>query len=223
MAAPSAVLFDFDGVLADTENIHIAAWERTFQSMGWDISPEVCARSAEQDDRHFLAEVFDSLDVTGDLDGWMARKHRLALELLGDEPRLYPGTADLVRWLAPRCRIGIVSASWLDSISAVLDSAGLTSFFSLIVAKEDCKQTKPDPAPYLIATERLGLPPGRCIALEDSPTGLASARSAGVPCVAIGHRRAEGYWCQGADFLPHLGSLETASLTLGFRRDPADC
>jgi HAD superfamily hydrolase (TIGR01509 family) len=215
MAAPSAVLFDFDGVLADTENVHVAAWERTFQSMGWDITPEVCARSAEQDDRLFLADVFGSLGVTGDLDGWVARKHRLALDLLADEPRLYPGAADLVRWLAPRCRLAIVSTSRLDAIRAVLDPAGLTSFFSLIVSKDDTPRSKPDPAPYQHALAKLPASPVDCVSLEDSLVGLSSSQAAGIPTVVVRHRRAGGEWIRGVPLLPNLTDLDHCLRALG--------
>ena len=67
-----AVLFDFDGVIADTENVHVAAWQRTFGLMGWIESDEVCARAAEIDDRAFVREVFARRKIEGDVEGWVA-------------------------------------------------------------------------------------------------------------------------------------------------------
>src|SRR5689334_19316005 len=94
---PRALLFDFDGVIADTENVHVAAWQRTFAAMGWEAADEVCARSMEVDDRVFLSEVFARREITdGDIDGWVGRKQELTLSLLTDAPRVYSGVAALV-------------------------------------------------------------------------------------------------------------------------------
>jgi HAD superfamily hydrolase (TIGR01509 family) len=214
---PRAVLFDFDGVLADTANVHVAAWERTFQAMGLEVAPEDCLPAAEVDDRAFLARVFETKGVTdGDLAGWVRRKLDLSLELLADEPRLYPGAVDLVEELAGRARLGVVSTAWRPAIEVVLRAGGLLDRFELIVAKEDVTSPKPDPAPYLLALERLGLTPAEAVALEDSPTGLASARAAGVPVVAVGHRRPAGEWSEAASaFLPGLKDRPAAHRALG--------
>ena len=109
---PKAVLFDFDGVLADTENIHVAAWQRTFADLGWVVPDEDCARAAEVDDRVFLAEIFDRRKIEGgDVEGWVRRKQRLTAAMLADSPRLYPGAAELVRRLSGRVRLGLVSTT----------------------------------------------------------------------------------------------------------------
>ena len=95
-----AILFDFDGVIADTDNHHIAAWQRTLAVMGWQVADEVAARSAEIDDREFLAELFAQRGITSDkIDDWVRRKQALTVQLLKDSPRLYPGVAELVRKL----------------------------------------------------------------------------------------------------------------------------
>ena len=77
MPTPLAVLFDFDGVLADTENVHVAAWQRTLARIGWELADEAAARAAEIDDRYFLQELFGRRNIEGaDLDGWIRRKPR---------------------------------------------------------------------------------------------------------------------------------------------------
>ena len=214
---PLAVLFDFDGVIADTENVHIAAWERTLARMGWDVPPEDCARAAEVDDRAFLAGLFALRGIDdGDLDGWVRRKQETTLSMLTDRPRLYPGVRELVEALRGRARLGIVSTTWRENIAAVLGSAGLAGSFELIVAKEDVRPLKPQPAAYLLALKRLKVPAGRVVALEDSATGLTAARAAGLRYVAVGHRRPVGDWAADATFLPGLADLSQALAALGF-------
>ena len=76
--APRAVLLDFDGVIADTENHHIAAWQRTLAALGWQVPDEVAARSAEVDDREFLRDLLAVQQITdGDIDGWVRKKQVL--------------------------------------------------------------------------------------------------------------------------------------------------
>src|SRR4051812_31493956 len=105
-----AVLFDFDGVMADTENIHVAAWQRTFADLGWEVADEACAGSAEEDDRAFLARIFAEREVEGgNVGGWVLRKQELTRAMLRDSPRLYPGVSPLIRKLRGRVRLAVVT------------------------------------------------------------------------------------------------------------------
>lgn len=215
---PRAVLFDFDGTLVDTENIHVAAWQRTLARMGWEVADEAAARAAEIDDRYFLQELFGRRKVEGaDLDGWMALKQDLAATMLADAPRLYPGVPELVSALTARgVRLAVVTTTWRRNVEVVLGASGLADAFEAILAKEDVAAVKPDPEAYDRALKRLGLPASEAVALEDSPTGLASARAAGIEVVAVGHRRSEGGWSSGHRFLAGLADTNHALQVLGF-------
>ena len=214
-----ALLFDFDGVLADTENIHVAAWQRTFADLGWEVPDEVCARAAEEDDRAFLASVFAARKVErGDVSGWTLRKQRLTITMLKDSPRLYPGVAALVRALRGRLRLAVVTGTWRANVAAVLEASGLADAFELIVAKEDVEKPKPAPDGYLLALKRLKLKPSSVLALEDSPSGLAAARAAGLRVVAVGHRRPAGDWVGAADYLENLARTERVLQILELNR-----
>ena len=200
MTRVRAIFWDFDGVLADTENAHIAAWERTFADMGLDVAPEVCARAAEIDDRTFLTEVLAKLHIAnGDIDGWMCRKQELIVPILIDSPRLYPGVVDTVeRYFARGIRLGVVTTTWRANVAAVLDASKIADRFEFVIAKEDVRAMKPDPEAFALALKRLKLSAGSAIALEDSPSGIASARAAGLRVVAICSRRPPGDWSKEA-------------------------
>jgi HAD superfamily hydrolase (TIGR01509 family) len=214
--ALKAVLLDFDGVIADTENHHIAAWQRTLMALGWQVSDEIAARSAEVDDRDFIRELFVAQGISdGDVEGWVRKKQELTVSLFRDSPRLYPGVRELVEKLAGRVRLAVVSGTWRENIEVVLAAPGLLGHFELVVGKEDVAATKPDPEAYLFALRRLGIGHDAAVAIEDSPSGLAAARKARIRCIAIGHRREFGPWvgdnvyCTGLEpvsgLLPHLG------------------
>jgi beta-phosphoglucomutase len=215
--SPRAVLFDFDGVIADTENIHVASWERTFGQIGLEVPAGDCGRAAEIDDRAFLAEIFARQQIAdGDIAGWVRRKQELTVALLADSPRIYPGIAALVQRLRHHARLAVVSTTWRANIETVLHATGLADAFEVVVAKEDVATPKPDPACYRLALARLRVPAAAAVALEDSPTGLASARAAGLRPIAVGHRRPPGDWTADATYLPDLADTEAVTQALGF-------
>lgn len=198
-----AILLDFDGVIADTENHHVAAWQRTVSFMGLQITDEVAARAMEVDDRAFLTDLFTEREIPVDkVDEWVARKQALTVELLRNAPRVYPGVAELVEVLRGRARLAVVSGTWRENVQTVLHAAGLADAFSLIVAKEDVEHRKPDPAAYALALKKLRLSAQSVATIEDSPTGLSAAREAGIRrLIAIGHRRPFGDWVGDAAFV----------------------
>ncbi|QDV37879.1 HAD family hydrolase [Tautonia plasticadhaerens] len=217
MPEPRAVLFDFDGVIADTENVHVAAWERTFALMGLDVPPEQCSKAAELDDRPFLAEILEGKGIEGGaIDGWVGRKQQLAAAMLRDEPRLYPGVVGLIRRLQDRASLAVVSTARRGDVALVLSAGGIADAFGAMVGKEDVSNTKPDPEPYRTALERLGLAAEEAVAIEDSAAGLASARGAGIRCLAVGHRHGMGVWVGESPFLEDLADEEAVLEALGF-------
>jgi HAD superfamily hydrolase (TIGR01509 family) len=214
---PLAVLFDFDGVLADTENFHVAAWQRALAAIGWEVSDEQCAQAIELDDREFLAGIFASRKIEGgDVEGWVRRKQALTVAMLADSPRVYAGVAPLVRALKPQARLAVVSTTWRANIETVLAATGLAADFELIVGKEDVARVKPDPEGYALALERLGIAGKDAVALEDSAGGLSAARGAGLRTVAVGHRLPRGDWTGPAEYLPDLTRTADVLRALGF-------
>jgi beta-phosphoglucomutase len=211
-----AVLFDFDGVIADTENVHVAAWQRTFGLMGWLETDETCSRAAEIDDRAFCAEVFDRRKLDGgDVEGWSRRKQELTARMLADAPPVYRGVAELVGQLKGRSRLAVVTTTWRANVEAVLKASGLADAFEFLITKEDVKALKPDPEGYRLAVARLELPANEVVALEDSPGGLAAARGAGVRVVAIGHRRPKAEWVGDAEFVADFADRSRVLESLG--------
>jgi HAD superfamily hydrolase (TIGR01509 family) len=215
---PKAILFDFDGVIAETENHHVAAWQRTASFMGLQITDEIAARALEVDDREFLTDLFTEREIPVDkVDEWVDRKQALTVELLRYAPRVYPGVAELVGALRDRARLAVVSGTWRENVEIVLHSAGLADAFGLIVAKEDVTRRKPDPEAYRLALKKLRLSPQSVAAIEDSPSGLSAAREAGIRrLIALGHRRPFGDWVGDADYLDGLKPVERLLELLGF-------
>jgi beta-phosphoglucomutase len=211
-----AILLDFDGVIADTENHHIAAWQRTLSALGWQVSDEVAARSAEIDDREFLADLFAEREIVSHkIEEWVLRKQVLTVQMLKDSPRLYPGAVELIRLLRGKAKLAVVSGTWRENIQAVLGAAGLDDCFETIVGKEDVTSAKPAADPYLLALKKLRVTARSAVAIEDSPAGLASARAAGIRVIAVGHRHPFGDWVGDSIYISGLEPVEGLLRNLG--------
>lgn len=220
---PSAVLLAFDGVLADTENYHVAAWQRTLARLGWDVPDEVAARSVEVDDYAFAAEVFARRAVVqADLDGWVARKRALTLEMARLSPRLFPGAVELVTSLAGRVRLAVTADAPRALVEAVLGGRGLLDRIELIVAADDVKAPRPDPECLRLAVRRLKLKTtgGGVLAVEGTPAGLRAARAAGISALAVGHRRPYDDWVGDAPYVSGLEPVAGFLAQIGLPSEP---
>ena len=212
-----AVLFRFDGVLADTENVHVAAWQRTFRVMGWNESDETCARASGIDDRAFVLEVFARRKIEGgDAEGWAARKQALTIQLLRDRPHLQTGVADLVGALREAgIALAVVTESPRANVEAVLAASGLLEDFDVLVTGNDLKTSKLDLDAYRLAITRLKVTPDEAIALEDSASGLVAAQRAGLRVIAITPTRPNGDWTGDAAWLANLSDQPSVMAAIG--------
>lgn len=188
-----AAIFDFDGVIADSEPLHFVALRDTLQEDGVRISEEEYYRLyLAYDDRGALRLALEHHGIPFDaerIDRLALRKAVLFEKLLPTVP-FFPGVTELVRALEAEVPLGIASGARREEIEAILEAGGLRGSFRAIVGADDVRHGKPDPEPYLLAAARLsahapGLRPEDCVAFEDSMPGIAAARNAGMKVVAV--------------------------------------
>jgi beta-phosphoglucomutase len=192
-----AIVFDFDGVIANSEPLHFAAFRDVLAEQGVELSKadyyghylgydDVGVFRAVAADRHLAWTVDRLAHLTGE-------KAVRVETLERGTSVLFPGAEALIRRAAARVPLAIASGALGVEIRRVLDRANLTSSFGAIVAAEESPAGKPAPEPYALAlallSEQLGttLPPGRCVAVEDSKWGLMSAKAAGLRTVGVLH------------------------------------
>ena len=186
-----AIVFDFDGVLANSEPIHLRTYQEIFGALGVSLShDEYYNRYLGFDDEGVFQAVAVAhgwvLDAR-QLDALMAEKARLFDEAVRNTDVLYPGAALCVERVAERYPLGIASGALKHEIQGILRRGRLEHHFQFIVAGGDTPESKPSPDPYRRAAELHRRPPSACLAIEDSRWGIESARSAGLKCVAITH------------------------------------
>src|SRR4051812_26157066 len=187
----TAIVFDFDGVIADSEVLHLRAYQAVLEPLGVELTRgEYFARYLGFDDRG----VFDMVSADhrlglgeAQIDALIARKTVAFEALEAQAEMLFPGAAACVRRLAAAFPLGIASGALRHEIESVLDRSGLRPFFAFIVASGDTPSSKPAPDPYLRAAHLHARPAEECLAIEDSRWGLESARAAGLACVGITH------------------------------------
>jgi beta-phosphoglucomutase len=207
LESSAAVIFDFDNVIVDSEPYHFEAYSRVFAKTG-----------------HTLDRAEYWLEWTSRGGGAESEIRRYGLKL---DPAALRAEKDPI--YSAFCRSGaikpfaeakaiieaferaglvlaIASGSYEQDIMAILRANGLDDRFRVVVGKDNVKRTKPDPETYLLAAGKLGIPPGRCLAVEDAEKGVKSAKEAGMNVILIETEITRDLGLGGAD-------LELRSLT----------
>jgi beta-phosphoglucomutase len=191
-----AVIFDFDGVIVDSEPLHYQAFQRVLEPMGlgysWD---EYVVRYMGFDDRDAFHEVFrvhgQPLTEAALLD-LIARKAAVFQEVIAGGVAPYPGVVELIQALAGKLPVALCSGALAADIKPILDQLQLAAAFDVMVTADEVEVSKPDPASYILAVQRLqqafsahDITPAACVAIEDTPAGIAAAAGAGVQVLAV--------------------------------------
>jgi beta-phosphoglucomutase len=190
-----AIVFDFDGVIANSEPLHLKAFQQALAQEGIELDPaEYYARYLGYDD----VVMFEALakdrriSMSGEhVTALVARKGERMQDMLRSGTVLFPGATEFIREAAAAVPIAIASGAMRHEIEEVIDAAGVSDLFATIVAAGDTPQSKPSPAPYRLALERLretsrrDIDPRRAVAIEDSKWGLESAQGAGLRLVGV--------------------------------------
>ncbi len=187
----SGIVFDFDGVLANSEPLHLQAYQEVLSSFGVTLTREdYYARYLGFNDEDMFRKLAEAQGWDVDerrLETLIAEKCRVFDAIIAGTDVLYPGAAACIEQMAAVFPLGIASGALRHEIEAVLRGAGLAPHFRFIVASGDTTQSKPAPDQYRRAAELHGLPAAACLAIEDSRWGIESAKSAGLSCIAITH------------------------------------
>lgn len=191
-----AVIFDFDGVIVDTEPLHYAAFQRVLEPLGlhftWEEYVEVYIGF---DDRDAFRHAFSLKGTTlsrEELQRLIEQKAAFFEEVIGAGVCAYPGVLDLISHLhANRFPLAICSGALRSDIDPILAMLGISDYFDVIVTADDVAASKPDPECYQMAFQRLQSAHHNCfskeatIAIEDTPAGISAAKAAGLMVCAV--------------------------------------
>ncbi len=194
MSKVAGLIFDFDGVLVDTEWAIYQSWVRLYAREGQQIAIETYAPCLGAGYSHWNpAAHLESL--TGKRYDWEKETPVRQAQIEADlaEMGLMPGALELLDWCAESgIRLTVASSSSRRWVQGWLTRLGIFERFSGTFCRTDGYAVKPDPALFLAAQRCLGLPAEQCLIIEDSENGTISAQNAGIPCVAIPNRMTAG-------------------------------
>ncbi|NLE95657.1 MAG: HAD-IA family hydrolase [Dehalococcoidia bacterium] len=187
-----AVLWDLDGTLLDSRELHWLAWRESLAGEGLSLSREKFDASFGQRNDASLAAWFGLTAAGVDfarIAGEKEERYRRLVRKRGVE--LLPGVEMwLARLSAAGWRQALATSAPRPNVDAILEVLGIGSIFATIVTAEDVMRGKPDPEVFLAAARRLGAPVYRCVVVEDAPVGIEAARLAGMRCIGVGPRYA---------------------------------
>jgi HAD superfamily hydrolase (TIGR01509 family) len=201
----TALFWDNDGILVDTEQLYYEATRDILVTVDIDLTPALYhdlfllqgrgawhLAEARGLPKRRVEELRDA-------------RNQLYTDRIRRTPLLISGVAPVLAALHGRFRMGVVTSSRQDHFEAIHENTGLLQYFDFILTASDVARVKPDPELYIKAVERAGLPASECLAIEDSERGLRAARLAGVPCIVVPTPLTRGTSFEGAARV--LGSI----------------
>jgi beta-phosphoglucomutase family hydrolase len=179
-----AVIFDLDGVIAESENAHIKAEKQAFLNYGLIISADELHRYTGTTAKVMFTELIAKYKLNTTFEEINLQKEKILLKLLREDAAPTKGVLSLIQELKQRgIRLAIGSSSTRNLVDYILKKLNITCLFDVVIAAEDIEHSKPNPEIFLKAAMELGVSPHQCLVIEDAQLGVEAAKSAGMKCV----------------------------------------
>jgi beta-phosphoglucomutase len=219
-----AILFDFDGVLVDTEPLHLRAFQKVLAEEDLPLSKrDYYTKYVGLDDKGCFQAVLseNGRPTTSEtIQCLVDRKAGLFLTQLKTDLIVYPGIAEFVTMAAQRYRLAVVSGALRHEIEYSLEAAGIRRQFEQITAAQDVRNGKPDPEGYLHALRELNqkasVTAPECLVIEDTVPGIRAAHAAGMRCLAVSNTFSPHELSLADEVAPTLDAYDIASLVQRF-------
>jgi HAD superfamily hydrolase (TIGR01509 family) len=187
MLMAKAVIFDWDGTLADTRKAVVQSFQTVLTEAGCRVSDEFIVRRIGIGTKKTIIEAFRKcrkrLDVAT-LEKLANEKVNIQTEL-SDSVYLFDGITELLEALQRKTKIALATMSGKKVIDKLLQKKRLTAYFDVVVSADDVTYPKPDPEVFLMAAKKMGVSPKDCVVIEDSVFGVRAAKAANIKCIAV--------------------------------------
>ena len=181
-----AVIWDMDGVLADTAPYHLSAWQEIFGKRGVKITEEDFRYSFGLRNDTIIRNTLGNQTAQDEIEAIAREKEATFRRMIGHNIKPLPGAVELLQSLKQQgVKMAIASSTPIENIRLITGSLGIANCFQTIVTGHDVTEGKPSPQVFLLAAQRLGVKPGNCVVIEDAVAGVTAAKKAGMYCVAI--------------------------------------
>jgi beta-phosphoglucomutase family hydrolase len=184
----TGVIFDMDGVLVDTEPIHMLIEKQIFEEIGIDVDDSYHETFVGRSSKEMWMEIVEKFGLEMLPEQLVARKKEAYITYLGTLPAMpvIEGVEALLSDLALKGKkLALASSSGMSNIRFIIERSGLDKYFDVVVSGQDLPRSKPDPAIFLLAAKKLGVLPKDCVVIEDAYAGVKAAKSAGMACIGF--------------------------------------
>ncbi len=182
----AAVIWDMDGVLADTAPHHFLAWQETFARRGISFTEEDFMRGFGTRNDAIIRNILGEKTTDAEIATVAQEKEATFRRIIGQDIKPLPGALELIRALYDRgISMAIASSTVIENIHLIVGSLGIAKYFKAIITGHDVTQGKPHPQVFSVAAQRLGAEPKNCVVFEDAVAGVKAAKSAGMYCIAV--------------------------------------
>ncbi|MFA7179161.1 MAG: tRNA (adenosine(37)-N6)-threonylcarbamoyltransferase complex dimerization subunit type 1 TsaB [Dehalococcoidales bacterium] len=207
-----AVIWDMDGVLVDSAIYHLQAWQKAFAPLGVSFPEEYFWKTFGSNNNSIISGL--GLDLSPQaFNSVAATKEKFFREMVSNGIKPLPGAIDLIMGLKKRkIPMAVASSAPLENIRCILKELNIRQYFRVLIGQEDVSCGKPDPEVFLKAAEKLGIPPERCVVIEDSLHGLQAARKAKMACLAVGSTNPASMLKEADFVVKSLDSINTEDL-----------
>lgn len=208
-----AAIWDVDGTLVDTAELHFRAWTQLIPTLGRPFTREDFRHTFGRRNPDIFRYLFGDRFSDAEIEALAEKKEELYRGAARKGVELLPGARKLLDGLqAAGFKQAVGSSAPRKNLDLILQITDTKRYFDVVVSMEDTDRGKPDPQVFLVAAERLGVPPARCVVIEDAVAGVQAAKAGGMAAVAVrggGHHPAEALRAAGADLVAE--SLEAVT------------
>ena len=186
MSKIKAVIWDMDGVIADTAPYHCQAWQEVFQKRGVTFTEEHFRRNFGQRNDTIIRNILGEDISQSEIDAIASEKEKSFRQRVRQNIKPLPGAIKLIKSLKEHgfC-MALASSAPMENIRLIIGGLDINNYFQAIASGREVKEGKPNPQGFLLAAQKLGVEPENCIVVEDAIAGVTAAKRAGMHCLAI--------------------------------------
>jgi beta-phosphoglucomutase family hydrolase len=183
---PKALIWDMDGVIADTAPYHFLAWQRVARDRGIAFTQADFRQIFGKRNPDIIAEKL-GMDISSrESDSLALKKEELFRRIAGQSIKPFPGVLNLLLSLkSATWKMAVVSSTPEENINLIIHSLEIAGLFDTVISDRDVSRGKPDPEGFLLAARKLAIEPSSCVVIEDAIAGVRAAKDAGMKCIAV--------------------------------------
>jgi len=198
---PSALIFDMDGLMIDSERLYFAAEREMAAAWGKEIRDEQLWPLMGRKPIESLRLLREILGIETPPEELLAWRNRLMLEKMRRNLGAMPGLPEILAAFHGRLKLAVATGAQQDFLDLALDMLRIRRYFDVLQTADALERGKPDPEIYILTCRRLGRPPGECIVLEDARNGVLAGKAAGCPVIAVPSDYTRGQDFSAADWV----------------------